>query len=326
MSRYRGREVDDIGLWSKYIEVPQGAEKETHYWPLTVCPNPEHDTLKKHFQVNVQDGLVHCFARCGISGTYEHAIQLIEGCRDREARKIILEFARGTKRKTTSLRNRGSDRAPIPKPNLEYDSFIPQIGMEYLEKRGIEPSSIARFGLGWYPEEKRLVIPARDLQGQTRFLIRRAVMDRQHPKYLYTEGFAKSSLLFGACATDLGLIRSDGLILVEGSIDAIRVSQHGMSNVVATLGTGISSTQVEIVSRLRPRKIFCFFDKDSAGVASIEIVQRRLRGRYPLFVVQYPKAKADPAECSREEVERAIARAIPIRNFTRKVKQLKVRR
>jgi DNA primase len=125
---------------------------------------------------------------------------------------------------------------------------------------------------------------------------------------------SKNSLLFGSLHTDPRLIRSTGLILVEGSIDTIGLFQHGWRNVVGTLGTGISEIQCNIVSRLRPRRIYTFFDRDSAGVHGIEIVQRRL-GKYPIFVTRYPAGRYDPAELSRKEVERAISRAIPLSHF-----------
>jgi DNA primase len=322
MSRFQGREIDDIGLWSRYIDVPPNSEKE-QYWDKVQCPNPNHDTNKHHFQVNSVDGLVHCFAYCGISGSYHHAIKIIEGCSDKQARKIIREFAGRGKRKGKVVRGSGRPAAnSIPTECLAYDSFIPQAGLEYLERRGISASSVARFEIGWCPESLRLVIPGRDIRGQTRFLIKRAVRESQHPKYLYTEGFPKTSLLFGACDIDLGLVKSQGIVLVEGSLDAIRLHQHGITNTVGILGTGISDRQIEILGRVRPSRIYFFFDKDSAGVQNIQIADRRLRSKYPVFVVRFPRAKSDPADCTRKEVERAIERAIPLRNFKQRVKQL----
>ena len=322
MSRFRGREINDIGLWSKYIDVPVGAEKETYYWDKVQCPNPNHDTQKRHFQVNVMDGLVHCFASCGISGTYHHAIKVIEGCDDRQARKIILGFA-GNRRGKATVAKRVT--RPVENPTgeaLAYDSFIPQAGLDYLDSRGISAASVARFEIGWCPETLRLVIPARDLRGQTRFLVKRAVRAKQQPKYLYSENAVKTSLLFGACQCDLSAIRSDGIVIVEGSLDAVRLHQHGFSTCVASLGTGISGLQAKILSGLRPRRIVLFFDKDIAGVNGIQMAARRLRGKYPIFVARYPAGKSDPAELSREEAVKAIRSAIQLRTFHRRVQQL----
>ena len=267
------------------------------------CPNPEHDTDKRHFQVNVQDGLVHCFAHCGISGTFEHAIALIHGFYDkfkvgeaeddrerkrrkqrawREASKIILKHHRTGAVTPLRAKKRNSPRtATTLQPGaLAYESFLPPVGLEYLTDRKISESSISAWNLGWLPDEKRIAIPALDERGIVRFLIKRGITPRQQPKYLYTEGYPKTHLLFGAGQIDLGMVHSHGLVIVEGSLDAIRLHQHGLRNTVAILGTGISEQQRQIISRIKPRKIFLMFDKDSAGVHNIEIASQKLR-KYP---------------------------------------------
>jgi len=318
MSRFRGREIDDVALWSNYIDVPFDVNG-SRFWSKVVCPNPEHDTMKKHFQVDVGTGLVHCFARCGISGAYLHAIKVIEGCNDKQAQKIILGHV-GRRRKRTvpdSRHTRGSVENGV---DLAFESFIPPAGMEYLESREITAGSIARWGIGWCPESLRIVIPAKDIRGQTRFLIKRAVRSSQFPKYLYSAGYAKNHLLFGALTISA---HSGSIVVVEGSIDAIRLSQHGIP-VVATLGTGISKEQARILDRLRPKLVYLMMDKDMAGIQGIEIAARMLP-KVPLFVCRYPRGKSDPAELTEKEALRSIARAIPLRKFNR-VKQQSVRR
>ena len=196
-------------------------------------------------------------------------------------------------------------------PDLGFQTRIPPIGIEYLEGRGITGESIATWQLGWDADEKRIVIPAHDADGHLRFLIKRAVTERQWPKYLYTEGFPKTSLLFGACFIDPRMIRLSGLILVEGAFAVIWLRQLGFQNVCAILGTGISPKQVEILARWRPRRIYLMFDKDTAGVANIQIAARRLR-KYSLQVCRYPKARTEADGLTRREADRIIERAVPI--------------
>lgn len=322
--KFQGREIDPISLWDNYVEFPGNLQAtiDGKFLPLVKCPNPEHDTNKRHFQINIVDGLVHCFALCGISGTYTKAISLIEGCSERDARKIILGHKRrgSVGNAIAKKRHAVGVKSKIPIP--DYESYLPPVALDYLRDRGITENSVAAWELGWDADEKRIVIPAKDLRRITRFLVKRSVFPHQHPRYLYApEGVSKNALLFGCCFTDPGLVKSHGLILVEGSLDAIRLYQHGHRNVVATLGTGISEIQRRIVSRLRPRRIYIFFDRDSAGINGIEIASRRLR-KYPLYVVRYPKGKSDPAELGRKEVERAISRAIPLARFTAKQVQV----
>ena len=335
--KYRGREIDPIRLWENYVDFPTNLEIDGHYLPKVPCPNPNHDTTKRHFQINVDKGLVHCFAYCGISGTFEHALCVIHGLYDKhkveeaqddrekrrrlqrarkDARKIILRNATsdvgGSRARKKNSRTKPTAIATVP--SLGYSSRIPPVGIEYLEGRGITSETIATWELGWDEDEKRIVIPARDIDQHLRFLIKRAVNDSQWPKYLYTEGFPKTSLLFGACFIDPRMIRSNGLILVEGSLDAVWLWHLGFRNVCAILGTGISRKQCEILARWRPRRIYLMFDKDTAGVRNIEIASARLK-KYPLYVCRYRKGKTEPDGLSRREADRVIARSLPISKF-----------
>jgi DNA primase len=334
---YMGRNIDPVALWSEYVEFPTSYRPERNevFTPKLVCPNPAHDTTKRHFQINVQQGLVHCFALCGISGTFTHALCVIHGFYDefqvdqtqderernrrkrkayRQAEKII--FGYKTRSQKISPRSARRERVPeTPEIDLSYDTFVPQIGLEYLEAREINAQSIAQWEIGWDHDDKRLVIPARDEHGQMRFLIRR-VLDKREPKYLYSEGVSKTSLLFGACYLQIDQVESDGLVLVEGSLDAIRLHQNGFRNAVAILGTGISKQQRNIVAKYRPRRVYLMFDKDVSGVRNIEICATELR-KYPLYVVRYPKHRSDPAEMGKEEVVRALSRAVPLLKFKR---------
>ena len=333
--KYRGREIDAVELWSHYVDFPTNLVIDGKFLTKVQCPNPNHDTTKRHFQINIADGLVHCFAHCGISGTFEHALCVIhdlyskhkvEDAADERERKRRLQRARKDARKTilrnsvsgvysgTGIRRsprRGESEPTSAIPNLEFETRIPPIGIEYLDERGITGESIAAWQLGWDEDEKRIVIPAHDADGHLRFLIKRAVTERQWPKYLYTEGFPKTSLLFGACKIDPRMIRSSGLILVEGAFAVIWLRQLGFQNACAILGTGISPKQVEILARWRPRRIYLMFDKDTAGVANVQIAAKRLR-KYSLLVCRYPKAKSEADGLTRREADRIIERAMPI--------------
>jgi DNA primase len=210
---------------------------------------------------------------------------------------------------------------PIDPDALAYDSFLPPFALEYLRKRKINSASISAWELGWLPDEQRIVIPAHDLNGHIRFLIQRAVKERDHPKYLYTEGFPKTSLLFGACRIDLKMLRSVGLILEEGSIDAIRTHQHGLRIATAILGTGISEAQRRIIAKLRPPRIYFMFDKDTSGIKNIEIAAEKLR-KYPIFVCRYPKGVSDPADMTRREAYRSIENALPLYKFKQRLQSM----
>ena len=358
--RFHGRNIDPLSFWEQYVEFPAGTVETDTFAPKVQCPNPDHDTLKKHFQVNLSQATVHCFAHCGISGSYEHAVCMIEGLYEkfkvdisavkkaldkhpsersqgerenlrrydraiRQAKKLVLTKSRPsnfTTKPRVRKKHQGSRGAAtaIRSDELRYERFLPPLAVEYLEGREISDGAVAKWELGWLPDEKRIAIPARDLGGRLRFLIKRGINDRQQPKYLYTEGFPKTSLLFGACYIDLGLVHSDGLNVVEGSLDTIHFHQCGLTNTGGILGTGISDEQVKIIAKLRPPRIILAFDRDTAGIRNIEIAAKKLR-KYPLYVMRYPSGKTDPQELSEREARRQVERAIPLSVFQRKAQR-----
>lgn len=315
---YRGRHVDPVALWSALgVEFPGNFTDDgtQEFSPLVVCPNPDHHTSKRHFQINLKNPMVHCFAGCGISGTYDHAVSMIEGGTHRAARKTILRHSRvatGAPR----VRKRGAVAA-IPAIDVEYERYLPPVATEYLSKRGISPKSIERWELGWNADELRIVIPAKDARGRTQFLIRRAVKPRVEPRYLYSEDSERNRLLFGACNIDPGVVRSRGILLVEGSIDGILQDQHGIIPVGAILGSKLSEIQAHYIANMRPKVVYTMFDADAAGISATISVRYQLRS-VPIRVCRYPKGKSDPAELTREESERAIERAIDFSSWKRK--------
>ena len=54
-------------------------------------------------------------------------------------------------------------------------------------------------------------------------------------------------------------------MIVEGYFDAIALHQAGVTNVVATLGTALTSEHVDLVRRFT-RRVVLLFDPDAAGV------------------------------------------------------------
>lgn len=314
---FQGRQVDPVALWSSLgVEFPANFEDDgtQEFSPLVVCPNPNHHTSKRHFQINLKTPRVHCFAGCGISGSYEHAVSMIEGGTYRAARKTILRHSRiasGAPR----VRKRSAAKAVSSVVDVSYDRFLPPIATEYLAKRRISPATIEKWELGWDADALRVVIPMKDERGRVRSLIRRTVKPGVEPRYLYSEGTEK--ILFGACNIDPRVVHSRGIVLVEGSIDCIILDQHNLLPVGAILGSRLGENQAKFIASLRPKVVFTMFDADAAGVGATISVKYQLR-TVPIKVVRYPKGKHDPAELTKREAERAIERAIDFNVWKRR--------
>lgn len=331
---FHGRQIDPIALWTNFTDIPENRRNESPFIPGLWCPNPEHHNSRMPgpFQINVTQPTVHCFSECGISGSYEHAVAMIKGLTNERtgrpnqyaARKIILRLCAGhavqQPGRRRSVRGKRKSAANVIVPDLAFSSFVPPVGLEYLEARGISGGSIASWGLGWEEDEKRIVIPAHDERDVLRFLIKRAVRPQDKPKYLYSTGSEKTSLLFGACKLDRELVRSKGMVIVEGSVDTIMQHQNGLTNTVGQLGSKLSERQRDIIARYRPRRIYLLYDKNAAGARAISHAARLLRA-YPIFVCLYPKGKDDPAELSRKEAHKVIDNAVTMMEFARRVRR-----
>ena len=66
------------------------------------------------------------------------------------------------------------------------------------------------------------------------------------------------------------------IIVMEGPMDVIRASTIGINNVVATLGTAISSSQANLIRRLSDNIILCF-DGDEAGLKGTKAAIKELQ-------------------------------------------------
>jgi DNA primase len=129
-------------------------------------------------------------------------------------------------------------------------------------------------GGGYYDRFRdRLMIPIRDVQGRTIGFGGRTLSDQQ-PKYLNspeTELFDKGKLLYGLDLARSAIAKADQAVVVEGYFDVIALHGAGIGNAVASLGTALNRTQVNMLLRYSESKRLVFnFDADRAGVQAAE--------------------------------------------------------
>lgn len=199
------------------------------------------------------------------------------------------------------------------------------VGRTYLERRGINQETIANFRLGyaleqwsglrdfllekgWSLDEQlaaglvkrheernsiydafrgRVMIPIRDRQSRVIGFGGRLLGDGQ-PKYLNTAEtplFHKSQVIFGLDLARDAIRREDKVVIVEGYMDVIAAHQHGFANVVACMGTSLTSEQLQQLHRFTNNFVLAL-DADAAGQ------QATIRGlnqaRQSLLRVQKP--------------------------------------
>lgn len=206
----------------------------------------------------------------------------------------------------------------------------------YLQKRGLSDAVIRRFGIGAAPPSaavgralmeqgftedelleaglllrregrafdmfrNRAMFPIIDAYGNLLGFGGRAMGDAM-PKYLNTSdtpAFNKRYTVFAAnmLRKARGLTR---IILVEGYMDVVALSQFGVEGVAATLGTALTPEQARLLNRYAP-EVHLAYDGDKAGQKAI------LRGldvleaeHVPARVLDFPGG-LDPDEFIRKE-------------------------
>jgi len=110
------------------------------------------------------------------------------------------------------------------------------------------------------------------------------ILGEGEPKYLNspdTPIFHKGRLLYNLHAAKHVIRKAERAILVEGYFDVLRLSLAGVEEVVAPLGTGLTSDQAQLLQRHAPHVIL-LYDSDEAGLratfrAGDELLRERLR-------------------------------------------------
>ncbi len=173
------------------------------------------------------------------------------------------------------LKDRGLTDAVIRRFGIGAATGFLQIG-ETLEKEGFTRDELLAAGLVRAHKPKpqdmffqRAIFPIIDTYGNVLGFGGRAMGDAK-PKYLNTAdtpAFNKRYQVFGAnlLRKEKGLKR---VILVEGYMDVVALSQFGVPGVAATLGTALTQEQGRLLSRFAPEVHLCY-DGDSAGQHAI---------------------------------------------------------
>ena len=145
---------------------------------------------------------------------------------------------------------------------------------DYLSAKGFEPEQVATSGLtnrgdnGSYRDlfRGRLMFPIRNKDGSLGGFGARA-LDDSIPKYLnspQSPSFNKGHILYGLNLASEAIGSSGGAVVVEGYMDVIAAHEHGFKNVVASMGTTLTSEQASML-RSMASSVVVALDPDEAG-------------------------------------------------------------
>ena len=183
--------------------------------------------------------------------------------------------------------------------------FAPKGGvfLEAMEKLGIAQDVLLEAGLVVRREDGsvrprfwgRLLFPIHDLRGRVVGFGGRVLGDGE-PKYLNSPDsriFHKGQLLYNLHHARPSIRRAEEAIVVEGFFDVLRAVEAGVENVVAPLGTALTSDQAALLKRYT-QAVVLLYDNDQAGMrASFRAADRLLRTTIRVTIATLPQGE-DP--------------------------------
>lgn len=267
---------------------------------------PFHGEKTPSFNVSESRQFFYCFG-CGASGDVITFLMKIENIDFHTAvSKLAEEY--GIDMDKFGYRNE-SRKNKIYEMNREAAVFYyknltekPNPGYEYMKRRGLDPRTIARFGIGFAEDDwhalrdhlsgkkysEELMLEAGLLsqsKGRTYDKFRNRVMfpifntrgkvigfggrtlGENGPKYLNSPEssvFSKKNNLYGLNLTRNEINRSNCAILVEGYMDLVSLYRNGVTNVAASLGTALTEHQCALLKRYT-QNVILSYDADAAG-------------------------------------------------------------
>jgi len=144
----------------------------------------------------------------------------------------------------------------------------------------------------------RIMFPILDESGTPIAFGARRLDEKDEPKYLNspeTSLFNKSKTLYGYNLANRPIRESKKAIVVEGYTDVIACHQAGFKNVVATLGTALTSDHADKLCRIC-NEVVLIFDGDNAGqLAADRAVEIFFKKNIDVLICVLPEGK-DPAD------------------------------
>jgi len=196
-----------------------------------------------------------------------------------------------------------------------------------LQKEGVDVRLAESLGLvvqktsghGHYDRfRNRLMFPIRSVAGDVLgFSGRTLGNDPEAAKYVNSPEspiYQKGETVFGLFEARQAMRKADRALIVEGNVDLVSLSQAGLAEVVAPLGTALTAAQCRLLKRFVPQAV-SLYDGDGAGrEAAKKAAATALSEGLALSVATLPD-KEDPDSFVRKEgraaLDKLIEKAVP---------------
>lgn len=268
-----------------------------------VCVCPFHDDKNPSMSVSPSRGIFHCFS-CKAGGdaikfvmdyeklSYPEAVEKIAGLQN-----FTLNYVRGGEPAK-------ENKHILENANAFYRSLLYKTpaAVEYLYSRGITDELIDKFELGFAPESAQTIRLLQNDQIEPKEALEVGIVKQNENGIyasfinritfpIYTHAgrlvgfggrtisgnpakyvnspqsavFDKSTLFYGYHLAKREIFTKNQIIITEGYMDVIMLHKAGFNNVVAVLGTALTTKHLPLLKRGEISVILCF-DGDDAGI------------------------------------------------------------
>lgn len=178
----------------------------------------------------------------------------------------------------TYFKERGFTKTTISFFKLGYSPNSPNSLLKEAQKKGYNIDFLVKTGLVFAKENStktfdrfrsRLIFPIRTMSGRIQGFGGRILSDlKNSAKYINSpesDIYNKSKTLYGLFESKKSIAKEDCCYIVEGYTDVIQMYQSGITNMVSSSGTALTSDQIRLIKRLTSN-IVILFDSDPAGI------------------------------------------------------------
>ena len=298
-----------------------------------VCVCPFHDDKNPSMSVSPSRGIFHCFS-CKAGGDAIKFVMDYEKLSYPEAVEKIAGLQNFTLNYVRSGEPAKENKHILENANAFYRSLLYKTpaAVEYLYSRGITDELIDKFELGFAPESAQTIRLLQNEQIEPKEALEVGIVKQNENGIyasfinritfpIYTHAgrlvgfggrtisgnpakyvnspqsavFDKSTLFYGYHLAKREIFSKNQIIITEGYMDVIMLHKAGFNNVVAVLGTALTTKHLPLLKRGEISVILCF-DGDDAGInaatkSALLLAQNEIDGSVVII-----EGGADPAD------------------------------
>ncbi|MGB6820549.1 MAG: DNA primase, partial [Candidatus Acidiferrales bacterium] len=299
------QQADIVRVIGEYVRLKKSGQNFSGLCPF-------HQEKTPSFSVHATKQFYHCFG-CGKSGdVFQFGMEMDKSAFPEAVRAVAEKCGIRVpepRERSPEQRRENQQRSALVEMHRQAAAFYARtlnstdegkVARAYLEERGLDDETIARFGLGYAPSSgdallrhlkpkcaekllessglfsrdqsgrlydrfrRRIIFPIANESGKVIAFGGRALGD-DIPKYLNspeTPIYTKSNVLYHLDRAKESIRKNDFAVLVEGYMDTIAVARAGITNVVASCGTSLAEGQMKLLSRFS-RHVVVNYDPDT---------------------------------------------------------------